>query len=96
MEPKQWASEESKRTVSVLNKEDEYKLMEYPTDNELLYNKRLMDYKDRHKNETVWDKLCTENKMDKAICKRWFQSQRTIYDKIIHMKVWTGSTSSHR
>ena len=54
---------------------EEQKLMDFLHDNEILYNKRLMDYKDRSKRETVWDKFC-ENYMDKDACQRWFQSQR--------------------
>ena len=42
------ATKQSKRTVAVF-KEDEMKLIEILKDNELLYNKSLMDYKDPNK-----------------------------------------------
>ena len=41
-------------------------------DNEILYK----DYKDRFKREAVWDKFC-------GACQRWFQSQRTLFGKVI-------------
>ena len=72
MEATQKASEKSKRTVAVINKKDELKLVEFLNDNELLYNKKHKYYKDPNKREAVWYKFCTENKMDKAVCKRLF------------------------
>ena len=38
--------------------------MEFLRDNEILYNKRLKDYKDRSKREAVWDQFCEENNLD--------------------------------
>ena len=43
-------TQESIRTVVVLKKEDDLKLMEF------LY-KRLIDYKDPNKREAIWDKF---------------------------------------
>ena len=40
------ASEDRKGTVVVLREEDELKLVAFRKGNELLYNKRLMDYED--------------------------------------------------
>ena len=68
------ASVESKRTVVVYNEEDELELVEFLNDSELLYNKKLMDYKDPNKREAVWHKFWANNNMGKAACKRWFQS----------------------
>ena len=48
--------------------------MDFLHDNEILYNKRLMDYKERSKREAVWDKFCEENNLDKDGCQRWFHS----------------------
>ena len=44
------ATEEIKRTTAVF-KEDEMKLLEFLRNNELLYNKRLIDYKDPNKRD---------------------------------------------
>ena len=33
----------------------------------------------------IHTKFCTENNMDKPVCKRWFLSHRTMYGKITHM-----------
>ena len=65
------------------------KLVDFLRDNEILYNKRLMNYKDRSKREAIWDKFC-ENNFDKDSCQRWFQSQRTVFGKVTHMKSGQG------
>ena len=49
-----------------------------------------MDYKDKSKKEAVWDKFCEENNLDKDACQRWFQSQRTLFGKVTHMKSGQG------
>ena len=64
--------------------------MDFLCDNEILYNKRLMDYKDRSKREAVWAKFCEENNLDKDACQKWFQSQRTLFGKVAHMKSVQG------
>ena len=40
--------------------------------------------------EGVWDKFCEENYMDKDACQRWFQSQRTLFRKVTHIKSGQG------
>ena len=55
-------------------------------DNVPLYNKRLMDYKDPNWRQALWNKFCADNDMDKAAYMWWFKNQRTIYDKMSHMK----------
>ena len=64
--------------------------MDFLCDNEILYNKRLMDYKDRSKRKTLWDKYFEENNLDKEACQRWFQSQCTLFRKVTHMKSGQG------
>ena len=60
--------------------------MDFLRDNEILYNKRLMDCKDKFKMETVWEKFCEANNLDKDACQKWFQSQRTLFGKVTHVK----------
>ena len=43
-----------------------------------------MHYKDPNKREAVWDKLCDDDTI--AAYKIWFQSQKTMFGKITHMK----------
>ena len=86
MSATQETTEESKRTVAVFKEEDELKPVEFLKDNELLYNKRLMDYKGPNKREAIWDKFCAENKIEKAACK----SQRTMYGKVTSTKSGEG------
>ena len=42
----QEASKDSKRTVAVFKEEDELEMVEFLKEYELLYNKRLVNYKD--------------------------------------------------
>ena len=69
------ADKRSKKPTVLFSAEEEQKLVDFLHDNEILYNKCLMDYKDRSKREGVWDKFCEENNLDRDACQRWFQSQ---------------------
>ena len=59
------ADKRSKKPRVLFSPEQEQKLVDFLCDNEILYNKRLMDYKDRSKREAVWAKFCEENNLDK-------------------------------
>ena len=67
------ADKRSKKPAVLFSAEEVQKLVDFLHDNEILYTKRLMDYKDRSKREAVWDKFC-ENNLDKDASQRWFQS----------------------
>ena len=41
----------------MFKEEDEIKIVEFLKDNQLLYNKRFMDYKDPQKREELWEKF---------------------------------------
>ena len=84
------ADKRSKKPAVLFSAEEEQKLVDFLRDNEILYNKRLMDYKDRAKREAVWDKFFEEHNMDKDACQRWFQGQHTLFGKVTHMKSGQG------
>ena len=84
------ADQRSKKPTVLFSAEEEQELVHFYHDNEILYNKRLMDYKDMSKREAVWDKFCEENNFDKDACQRWFQSQCTLFGKVNHMKSSQG------
>ena len=84
------AEKTAKQTTVLFNAEKEQKFVDFLHDNEILYNKLLKDYKDRSKREAVWDQLCEENNLDKDTCQRRFQSQRTLFGKVTHMKSVLG------
>ena len=87
------ADKRGKKTTVGFSDENQQKLVDFLHDNEILYNKRLKDYKDRSKREAVWDKFCDEHNLDKDACQKWFQSQRTLFGKVTHMKsvLWDHS-----
>ena len=90
----QFVSEEKadkrvKKTAVVFTAENEQKLVDFLRDNEILYNKRLQDYKDRSKREAVWGQFY-ENNLDKHACQRWFQGQCTLFGKVTDMKSVLG------
>ena len=80
------ADKRSKKPPVLFTVEQRHKIVDFLHENEILYNKRLMDYKDRSKWEAVWDKFCEENNLNKDACQKWFQSQRTLFGKVTHMK----------
>ena len=82
------ADKRSKKPPVLFSAEQEQKLVDFLRDNEILYNKRLMDYKDRSKREAVWAKFCEQNNLD--ACQKWFQSQRTLFEKVTHIKSGQG------
>ena len=90
------ADKMSKKPAVLFTAEKEQKLVDLLRDNEILYNKRLMDYKDRSKKEPVWDKFSEESNLDNAACQRWFQSKCTLFGKVTHMKSGQGETTVDR
>ena len=84
------ADKRSKKPPVQFTAEQEQKIVDFLHDNEILYNKRLMDYKDRSKREALWDKFCEESNLNKDACQKWFQSQRTLFGKVTHLKSSQG------
>ena len=84
------ADKKEQKTPVLFSVEQEQKLVDFLRDNEILYNKRLMHYKDRSKMEAVWAKFCEENNLDKDACQKWFQSHCTLFGKVTYMKSGQG------
>ena len=64
------ADKSSKKPPVLFSAKQEQKLVDFLHDNEILYNKCLMDYKDRSKREAVCAKFCKENNLDKDACQK--------------------------
>ena len=79
------------RWLLLFKEEDEMNLIEFQRDNKLLYNKKVMDYEDPNKKEGIWDNFVLKTVMDKAACKKGFQSHRTMYGKMTHMESVQGA-----
>ena len=65
--------------------------MDFLHDNEILYNKCIIDYKERSKREAVWAKFCEENNLDKVVPER----VHTLRESHTH-EVRPGGTSADR
>ena len=84
------ADKRLKKAAVLFSADIEQKLVDFLCDNEILYNKRSREYKDRSKREAVWDKFCEENNLEKDACQKWFQSQHTLFGKVTQMKQVMG------
>ena len=84
------AEKRSKKLPVLFTPEQEQKIVDFLRDNEILYNKRLMDYMDGSKREAVWDKFCNENNLNKDAGQMWFQREGTLFGKVTHMKFGHG------
>ena len=69
---KEKADQRSKKPAFLFSPEQ--KLVDFLQDNEILYNKHLMDYKDRLKREAVWNKKCEETTWTKMPAKDGFRA----------------------
>ena len=65
---------------------DEELMMDFVKDHEELYNKPNEQFKDKARNECLWEKFANNQKLSVKVCKSWFKSQRTPYDKFMQYK----------
>ena len=86
-------AKEARNPPVLFTAEQEQKIVDFLRDNEILYSKRLMDYKDRSKREAMCDKFCEEDNINNDACQRWFQSQRKLFRKVTQMKSARGNHS---
>ena len=90
------ADKRSKKPPVLFTAEQEQKVVDFLRDNEILYSKRLMDYKDRSKRETVWDNFCEENNLNKDACQKVVSKPAHTLRKSHSHEVWPGGTSLDR
>ena len=64
------ADKRDKKAAVLFSTEKKQKLVNFLSNNEILYNWHLMDYEDRSKREAVWDMFWKENNFDKVTGKR--------------------------
>ena len=87
METSQPAKKKYKKSVPIqLTPEQEEEAVDFLKTHEILYNKRLVDYKNTSKREMVWLELATKVGCDIDVIKKWFESQRTMYGKFTRTK----------
>ena len=84
-----------KRTPVTLNDEQEELAVDFIKNHELLYNRKLRDYKDTAKRDRVWQELATQLGLDAKDVKQWFESQRTVYGKCTKTKSGQAATGEN-
>ena len=55
-------------------------------DHEELYDKNNEHFKDKPRKECFWERIANSGKLSVKVCKTWFESQRTCYDKLKQSK----------
>ena len=69
-----------------LSNSDEEAIVEFVKQHEELYDKTNDSFKDKQKKERLWEQLATTRNLPIKTLKKWFETQRTRYDKLTQMK----------
>ena len=62
-----------------LTDSDEEAIVDFAKDHEELYNKTNEHFKDKARNECLWERFANSRKLSVKMCKTWFELQRTCY-----------------
>ena len=68
-----------------LNDSDEEAIVEFVKQHEELYDNTNDSFKDKQKNECLWEQLAPTRNLPVKTVKKWFETQYTIYDKLTQM-----------
>ena len=93
--PSQPPRQKRLRVAADLNEEEEEAMVEFLTDHELLYNKKLQDYRDKNKKQALWDEIAAKLGKDVKLLQTWYESVRTRYGKILKDNKKSGSGLLH-
>ena len=69
-----------------LTDSDEEAIVDFMKDHKELYNKTNEHFKDKARKECLWQRFANSYKLSVKVCKTWFDSQRTCYDKLMESK----------
>ena len=69
-----------------LGDSDKKAIVEFVKQNAELYYKTLMKFKDKQRNEGLWERLAASRNLSDNTVKKWFMTQHTRYGKLDHMK----------
>ena len=70
-------------------------MVEFLTEHEVLYNKKLQDYLDKNKKQALWDEIAATLGKDVKLLQTWYDSMRTSYGKILKDNKKSGSGLDH-
>ena len=65
---------------------DEEAMVDFVKDQEELYGKTIEHFKDKARNEFLWEEFARSRRLSVKVCKTWFDSQRTRYEKLMQSK----------
>ena len=83
------------RVAADLTEEEEEAMVEFLTEHEVLYNKKLQDYRDKNKKQALWDEIAATLGKDVKLLQTWYDSVRTRYGKILKDNKKSGSGLDH-
>ena len=69
-----------------LTDSDEETIVDFVKDHEELYDKTSEQIKDKARKEFLWEQFAKSHKLSDKVCKTWFDSQRTRYEKLTQSK----------
>ena len=69
-----------------LSDSDEEAIVEFVKQHEELYDKKNDSFKDKQKNERLWEQLAATRNLPVKTVKKWFDAQRTRYGKLTQTK----------
>ena len=65
---------------------DEEAIVDFVKDHEELYYKTNEHFKDKERKKFFWEQFAKNPKLSVKVCKTWFDSQRTHYEKLTQSK----------
>ena len=69
-----------------LSDSDEEAILEFVKQHEELYDKTNDKFKDKQREEGLWERIAASRNLSVNTVKKWFDTQRTRYGKITQMK----------
>ena len=77
-----------------LSDSDEEAIMEFIKQHEELKDKTNDSFKDKQKKELLWEQLAAARNLPMKTVKKWFETQRTRYDKLTQKKSGQAANKS--
>ena len=77
-----------------LSDSDKEAIVEFVKEHEELYDKTNDSFKEKQKNQRLWESLAATRNLPVKTVKKWFETQRTRYGKLTQTKSGQGAEKS--